>query len=207
TGGWAALPTPLLTPPGAFRATYDWLPAVLESILLAQTRIHENPVMSSLRPYILLRELYDANPLGPSTGILDREGERRLTEWLRDGRTASGVASRVPSIAEAGTADERAEAAKQWLATNGGLAGTHFMAAGRDRAPGGGSFSEIISRDQASQGPIFRDLAPDIFHMVRELDGMVDRALERSRQAEAPAQDLGGAPQSTQIHMPDGGVF
>lgn len=206
-GNWAAFPNPLLTPPGSFRATYDWLPAVLESILLAQTRVHETPVMASLRPYVLLREIYDSNPLGTSTGILDKEGERRLAEWLRDGRTASGIPSRVPAIAQASTAEERAEAAKQWLTQIGDLAGTHFMGRGQSGAPGGGSFSEIASRDQASQTPIFRDLAPDIFQMVGELQGMVDRALQRSQQAEAPVQDLGGAPKSTSIQMPDGGVF
>src|SRR5690606_25715971 len=141
-------------------------PAVLESILLAQTRVHETPVMASLRPYVLLREIYDSNPLGTSTGILDKEGERRLAEWLRDGRTASGIPSRVPAIAQASTAEERAEAAKQWLTQIGDLAGTHFMGRGQSGAPGGGSFSEIASRDQASQTPIFRDLAPDIFQMV-----------------------------------------
>lgn len=206
-GNWAAFPNPLLTPPGAFRATYDWLPAILESILLAQTQIHEAPVMASLRPYILLRELFDSNPLGTSTGILDKEGERRLTDWLRDGRTASGQSSRVPAIAQAATPEDRATAAKQWLATIADLAGTHFMAAGRDGAPGGGSFSEISSRDQASQTPIFRDLAPDIFRMARELTQMVDRALARSQQAAPAAPDLGGAPQTTSIAMPDGGVF
>lgn len=206
-GSWVGFPNPLLTPPSAFQATYDWLPAVLESILLAQTRIHEAPVMGSLRPYILLRELYDANPLGASTGILEAEGERRVTAWLRSGRTASGLPSRVPSIAAAETIADRAEAAREWLGVIGRLAGEHFMAPGQDGATGGGRFAEITTRDQASQTPIFRDLAPDIFAVARELTQLVDRAEQRAEAGEQAKQDLGGSPQSTRIEMPDGGVF
>ncbi|MFW6598190.1 tubulin-like doman-containing protein [Propionibacteriaceae bacterium Y2011] len=206
-GNWSSFPHPLLTPPGAFKATYDWLPAVLESVMLAQTQIHEAPVMGSLRPYVLLRELYDSNPLGVSTGILDKEAERRLTEWFRSGRTASGQPSRVPSIAAATTIEERATATREWLTVIKDLAGVHFLPAGRDGAPGGGSFSEITTRDQASQTPIFRDLAPDIWHVMRSLLQIVDTAEERAKQVEQPKQSLGGTPQSTTIEMPDGGVF
>ncbi|XSS42416.1 tubulin-like doman-containing protein [Propionibacteriaceae bacterium Y1685] len=206
-GNWAGFPYPMLTPPSAFKATYDWLPAVLESILLAQTQIHEAPVMASLRPYILLREIYDSNPLGQSTGILDREAVKRLQDWLPEGKTASGLPSRVPKIAQAQTMEERVEAAKEWLKVIGDLAGTHFMTAGRDGAKGGGSFSDIATRDQASQTPIFRDLAPDIHQMAAELIKLIDQAKARVEAGEQPAQELGGAPQDTTIAMPDGGVF
>ncbi|MDN5726544.1 MAG: hypothetical protein L0G99_11525, partial [Propionibacteriales bacterium] len=206
-GNWAGFPYPMLTPPSAFKATYDWLPAVLESILLAQTQIHEAPVMASLRPYILLREVYDSNPLGQSTGILDREAVKRLQEWLPEGKTASGLPPRIPKIAQAQTMDERVESAKEWLEVIRGLAGVHFMAPGRDGAKGGGSFSDISTRDQASQTPIFRDLAPDIHVMAGELIKLVDEAKRRVEAGEPPAQEPGGAPKDTTIAMPDGGVF
>ena len=81
-GHWLNFPNPLLTPPSAFIATYDWLPAVLESILLAIAQSHEPPVMRSLRPYSVLRELYDAHSQDPASGIVELSASEVLREFL-----------------------------------------------------------------------------------------------------------------------------
>ena len=81
-GQWLNFPNPLLTPPSAFIATYDWLPAVLESILLAIAQSHEPPVMRSLRPYGVLRELYDAHSQDPASGIVELSARRSAARVL-----------------------------------------------------------------------------------------------------------------------------
>ncbi len=174
---WVAFPHPLLTPPDRFRARSDWLPAVLESYLLAVARVQQAPVMSSLRPYQLLRELYDNSELGPAGGIVDVSAVARLAGWLATGST-SGMPSRIPTVAEAGTLDERRQAAKDWLTGPGGpgdLAAQHFLP---PKTPGqaGGSFSTIDTRQQAAATPYFRDLATDVEWATARLATVLDEA-------------------------------
>lgn len=204
---WHAFPNPLLTPPERFKAPYDWLPAVMESILLAFARSHERPVMGSMQAYHTLRGLFDASPHGPASGIVERSGKQLLLTWLRDGDIGSGATSRVADAQAATTADERARAAKDFLDKIAELASVHFMAPGDRGASGGGTFSVLEDRNTASQTPIFRDSAPDVFWATRELSGMIEEALAR---VHAPTQSYGGTPaqpQAKTVHIPDGGVF
>ncbi len=176
---WVAFPHPLLTPPNRFRARYDWLPAVLESHLLAVARVQQPPVMSSLKPYLLLRELYDDSELGPAGGIVEISAVNRLAAWLRQG-SASGMPSRIPPVAAATTAEERRDAAKAWLTGPDGphdIAVKHFLPPQDPGAPGG-TFSVITSRKQAAKTPFFRDLAADVAAVTPRLAGLLDRAYE-----------------------------
>ncbi len=206
---WLEFPNPLLTPPQRFKASYDWLPAILESILLAMSRSHQNPVMGSLRPYRALRGVFDANPLGPAEGIVERSGKEVLTRWLRDGDIGSGAKTRIPDAQSAIDAQGRYDAASAFVTQIGELAAVHFMAPGEDGAPGGGTFSVVDDRGVASQMPIFADLAPDVHWAMQEIGRMLDEALTLATQ---PAQQTTYQPiQGTgpsQIEMPGaGGVF
>src|SRR5215208_496351 len=98
-GHWLNFPNPLLTPPSAYIATYDWLPAVLESILLAIAQSHEPPVMRSLRPYGVLRALYDAHSPDPASGIVELSAADVLRDFLANGAGAPGMAPRLETIA------------------------------------------------------------------------------------------------------------
>ena len=93
----------------------DWLPAVLESSLLAIARSHERPVMASLKPYQLLRDLYDDSPNLRRSGIQGVSGEDALLTWLTDGAAAPDGASRVLGRGGATSPDERAAAVDRWL--------------------------------------------------------------------------------------------
>lgn len=174
---WLAFPHPMLTPPDVFLCRQDWLPAVLESILLAYARCHEEPVMASLRPYRALRATCDAGQFDPSGGLAALAGSQRLTAWLRAGTSPSGGVSRIPDVADARTPEERADRARQWLRRPLDLASVTFMAPGQDGAPGGGEFSTIVSRRQAGATPIYRDLAPDVRRACGRISAMVDEAL------------------------------
>lgn len=202
---WIGFPNPLLTTPQQFLAKYDWLPAVLESVLIAIARVTDAPELSSLRPYACLRGLYDGNAGGPAAGITPLSGRELLAEWLRSG-SSPGRESRIPALAAATTAEERHQLAKDWLVGDkgpGALAGVHFLSAGTDGAPGGGTFSEVDSRGQSAQAPIFRDLAPDIWWATRQLATLIDQAFEDQQSSTGSA----GTPTGPRIDMPEGEVF
>jgi len=209
TTSWVGFPNPLLTPPTSKGfATYDWLPAVLESILLAITRAHEAPVMGSLRPYRLLRELSDAGSQEPAGGLLGGSAKNIIGAWLATGATAGGMPSRVPNAASAQTGQERVELTRVWLQGIEKLAGEQFLAAGESGATGGGAFSAITSRAQASSTPIFHDVAGDVFVEVREILGMLDEALAVGSGAGLAPTAAQAAPERPEdFTLPEGGVF
>ncbi|MDO5683577.1 MAG: hypothetical protein Q4G46_12230, partial [Propionibacteriaceae bacterium] len=205
---WLAFPHPLLTPPERFKAPYDWLPAVLESVLIAMARSHQNPVMSSMQPYRALRGLFDASPLGPATGIVERSGKQAFVDWLADGDIGSGATSRAPGAAEATDPTARAEAARTFLTTIRDLAGVHFMAPGEDGAPGGGTFSVIDDRAVAAQAPIFRDVAGDVHWACGELLTMLSDAERDALNPVARSEQGPLVVEAKRLDMPDiGGAF
>ncbi|MBS9533711.1 hypothetical protein KIH27_08945 [Mycobacterium sp. M1] len=205
SGQWLNFPNPLLTPPSAFQAAYDWLPAVLESILLAIAQSHEPPVMNSLRPYTVLRGLYDAHSQDPASGIVELSAAGLLRDFLRDGTTAAGVTSRVPTVAAAQTPDERAEAAVAWLTTIRDVA-AQYLPADAPGAAQGGAFTTVPTRGTASKTPIFRDLAPEVYSATESLIKLVQRAAEALASgvttSGAGLFDDGGG-----VVIPEGGTF
>lgn len=202
SGQWLAFPNPLLTPPAQFIATYDWLPAVLEAILLAVAYSHQPPVMSSLRPYHVLRELFDANSQDPASGIVQLSAVDRLTVFLDDGASGRGLVSRIPEIAVTTTASERAEATVQWLATVRAVAG-EYLPPDSPGAREGGAFTTIGTRRKASRAPIFRDIAPDVFWATETLIELTRQAAARV----ASGRDGRTAADSQRVVIPDGGSF
>ncbi|WP_458318518.1 tubulin-like doman-containing protein [Mycolicibacterium brisbanense] len=203
---WLAFPNPPLTPPSAFTASYDWLPAVLEGILLAIATSHEPPVMRSLRPYGVLRELYDSHSQDPASGIVELSAAGLLRDFLRSGSSAQGVTSRVGPIAAAQTPEERRAAAETWLGSVRDVA-AQYLPADTPGATPDGAFTTITTRSKASKTPIFRDVAPDVYWATDALIKLVNReadALARGEQAGAAAflDDVGGS-----VVIPDGGTF
>jgi len=208
SSSWLDFPNPLLTPPARFLANNDWLPAVLESVLLAMARSHESPVMSSMAPYRALRAIYDASPEKPASGILEVSAKAVLTDWLRTGNTGTGWQSQVADTGPDVSIDARAKHAISWLTTVRELTGQHYVAPGRDGATGGGVFSTITLRDQASQTPIFRDIAEDVYWAAGELIDLVEECTLRAERPEyaepVPTMNAPSAPAQT-FRIPDMG--
>jgi hypothetical protein len=204
-GHWLNFPHPLLTPPSAFIATYDWLPAVLESILLAIAQSHEPPVMRSLRPYGVLRELYDAHSQDPASGIVELSAADVLSDFLATGAGAPGMVPRIETIAAAHTPAERATAAVEWLSSVRDVAAQYLPSDMPGTWPGG-VFTSIPTRSTASKTPIFRDLAPDVFWATEALI----RLLQRKAAALAPGRATAGAgvlDDVGPVAIPKGGTF
>lgn len=208
SGQWLAFPDPMLTPPDRFVAEYDWLPAVLESVLVAIAAAMREPLFSSLRPFSLLRALYDDRPESATaaTAFSQLAAERKLVEWLRTGRGAAG-SSRVVLTNEAdGSIDDRAGAAAGWLERITEFATEHYLPA-REGGTGRGSFSAITQRRQASATPIFRDLAGDVVAMTVDLRNIVQQARVRAHDSQLQAgTQPGGRSDSTEFQPPSAGM-
>ena len=203
TRQWLPFPHPLLTPPSEFLADYDWLPAVLESVLLAIAQSHQPPVMTSMQPYRALRHIFDSAQENSTTGPEARTllaGHRNLADWLRTGDSGTGLASVVKDTGEGLGIDERAERASAYLRDYAGFVSQHFMApgdavvAGVPPARGGGVFSVIGVRAQAAKTPFFRDLAPDVYWAANELLALMPSAVAAAKR---PPQTNGAAPLPT----------
>jgi hypothetical protein len=191
----------LLTPPSAFAAKYDWLPAVLESILLAIAQSQQPPVMSSLRAYQVLRGLFDASSQQPVSGIMEFSALGRLRDFLATGSSAPGVVSRIEEVAAATTLDERVSAIETWLTKVRGIAAEYLPASTRGAAPDG-AFGAITTRAKAGKTPIFRDLAPDVYWATDTLIRLLHEAATTGHGAAAELAD-----DAEQVVIPEGGTF
>ena len=195
---WLAFPNPLLTPQSEFLADYDWLPAVLESVLLAIAQSHKPPAMSSMAPYRALRHIYDAGAENPSSGLDQRQlaATVNMANWLRTGESGTGVASAIPDSGPGMPIRDRAEKLRAYFAYQHEFVSKNYMEPGQGATPGHagaegtGVFARITVRQQASKTPIYRDIAPDVFWATGELLGLLEAAVvlaEQGSPAPAPA--------------------
>ena len=161
---------------------------MLESILLAIAQSHEPPVMRSLRPYGVLRALYDSHSQDPASGIVELSARDVLRDFLMSGAGAPGMAPRLETIAAAQTPVERATAAVEWLSNVRDVAAQYLPADMLGATPGG-VFTSIPTRSTASKTPVFRDLAPDVFWATEALI----RLVQREAAALAPDRATAGA--------------
>nr|WP_232542096.1 tubulin-like doman-containing protein [Nocardia bovistercoris] len=199
-GRWRDFPHPMLTPPDQLVGPNDWLPAVLESILLAMAHSHDAPVLDSMRPYRALRAIYDDSLYDPvNSSITTRSANTLVIEWLASGVTRSGTPP-VDDIASGSDPKQRADALIRWYSGVREFCGRVYLPRGVDGAAGGGQFSTIGNRELASQTPLFRDLAPDVHHVLGTLMTLVESCVPLARAAEYPdrpqAGSASGSPQS-----------
>lgn len=201
---WLDFPNPLLTPPAEFIASYDWLPAVLEGILIAIAQSHEPPVMRSLRPYTVLRSLYDSHSQEPASGIVELSADGLLRDFLAGTATAPGVSTRIPALAAAQTPEDRLAAAEQWLTSVRDVA-AQYLPTGSPGAVPDAAFAAIATRSKAAKTPVFRDLAPDVYWAT---DTLIKRLqLAASALAQGGAGTAALLDDGSQVVIPEGGTF
>ncbi|MGW5152492.1 tubulin-like doman-containing protein [Rhodococcus koreensis] len=203
---WLDFPHPMLTPPQRLVGPNDWLPAVLESVLLAMAHSHHRPVMASLRPYRALRRIYDSSPNDPAGGLRSRSAMDSVVGWLRTGETRTGWPP-VEGLEPGNTVAERGTAAVEWLTRVREFCDREFLPPGGQGPAGGGRYCTIVSREQASRTPLFRDLAPDVHAVTKELIELVEHCVPMAEQPE-PKQTVPPVLEpDNRFDIPDGGMF
>jgi len=176
---WLSFPDPLLTPPDRFRGgDFDWLPAVLESQLIAIAQVNSPPMLASLAPYRRLRETYDSSADGGVSalgGALsgDLAGETVLAEWMRTGETPTGGRN----VFNGQDPEERRDAVRNWLTQQQATMSQLFA-------------SPVTSRREAASTPLFRDISDDAVWALEEIERLLVPALARATAADGP--DLEG---------------
>ncbi|MGP5497421.1 tubulin-like doman-containing protein [Corynebacterium flavescens] len=186
---WVSFPHPLLIPPAKMIKNSDWMSSVIESVLIAYANvqsIENGKIANSLRPYHLLRGLYDdGEESANSGGVTAHPAIARLTEFLatgyRPGRDVAGT-----------SIDDRYAAFVQEL--DKFLSGAaHFVPGYGSALPGQAQankpFAEIRSREIASQTPYYRDLAADVVGLIPRMRSFLD-------QAKVAAPNWGSAPEA-----------
>ncbi|MGL5405799.1 MAG: tubulin-like doman-containing protein [Propionibacteriaceae bacterium] len=182
---WMPFPNPMLTPQGAFPSArmveaqqvralidLDWLPAVLESLMLSMVNCSGDPELRSRQPYIALRRLYDEAKGGPTQGSNVVSGEIVLEKWLISGSSPSGTVGRVTGD----SIDEREANALQFIQ------GTRQTMA---RLFGPGARYDAI-RDQQilATAPMMRDVYQDVLWACDRIDALIRPAAESARRSE-----------------------
>ncbi|HHX47973.1 MAG TPA: hypothetical protein GX718_11475 [Brevibacterium sp.] len=168
TDRWVEFPNPLLTPPRRFHAADDWLPSVLESSLLAMTRYSDAPVGASLRPYQVLRRLWDQDPTGPtdvSSGMLELAGRDNLEMWVRGQVTIPAGSSPVQN---ADNPQDRAAAALDYLTSMVRRVETEYVKPDYG-ASSEGKHARLSNRREVVAAPFFRSIAPDVVAAARQM--------------------------------------
>lgn len=180
-GEWVEVPAPMLTPPSHMIAPNAWLPAVLESCLLAYLRV-EHEGLDAFRPWRALRRWADDSVNGPQESFGRATSvETALAELLGEG-SLDGL---TPVIDLAGApAEERrrlllgfADAVLTDLDQN--------YLPGSGKADGPGHWTNYRRRELLATTPLTVDLAEE---MHRELS-----AVREILAAVEPTGAVGGA--------------
>lgn len=187
-GQWLAFPNPLLTPPAKFYSPSDWLPAILESFLLALAQA-QGSHLKSVAPYTELRSLYDDDPVGPTKlegGMTQLAAQRHLADWI-NGRS-EWFGSAVSAVNQSTDPTTKTNAAIAYLGSVNRQVEAEYVPA-RTTQPGQqhqakGSFSLIADRRTASRTPFVRDLAEDIMWATTQLAELLRRAHASSHQTQ-----------------------
>ncbi|HZK32477.1 MAG TPA: hypothetical protein VFC72_06160, partial [Corynebacterium sp.] len=180
---WVRFDTPLLTPPTRMRTSFDWLPALLESLPMAWAKAQQAPELSSLDPYLALRRMWDSGS-EPQSEITATTGYDLLREWLHSGHRIGGeeaVHLMVPGTGPEATAEQRHQAAVDWVRGQGQNA---FTLVPTSQLPGSTppssrkrELADITDRQTAMQVPQLADIALDVVKMTEAVITALDEAL------------------------------
>ncbi|GAB3078796.1 tubulin-like doman-containing protein [Corynebacterium aquatimens] len=210
SGKWLSFQAPLLTPPRAMGWYKNYLPAVLESSIMAWARISEQPELSSIQPYLVLRSMWDDAPAPTdwnNTGSLSvvqqdivnpTKGQRILRDWLWEGKGPSQEVEMVPGTSRTKTTPEqRLAAAREFIRQEREIAVAYSPAAGTSDDGFIGNtqenpYGDVRRLDVAMQLPLYADLARDIVAAMDDIAFSLDLA-ERSRNGFGAASG-GGMP-------------
>jgi hypothetical protein len=174
-GEWVSFPDPLLTPIDFLTHAGDRLAAVLESMPIALAACHGSARLEPLRPYRLLRQIWDDSRYEPQHLRGAIAADRLIGLWVRQAKTASGAPGNPKLIGlDTHTPQERQavllESCRQLR--------KHvepYLAPGQLGTSGIGEFSVLRSGRQLAAVPFFHEIAPDAYSMLGELADVIKR--------------------------------
>lgn len=182
---WVAFPAPMLTPPSRMITANAWLPAVLESSLLAYLRVGEDG-LQAFRPWRVLRRWADASVNEPQiafgvTTPVDETVSTLLGRGQVDGLTpAAGIDQLTdPEL-------RREKLLSYCDVILGDLEQNYLPGPGKADEPG--HFTNYRRRSLVETTPLTIDLAQDMHDELSRVRGVVASA--------PPASDLGASPTS-----------
>jgi len=172
---WVAFPHPLLISDEDFQAPTDVLGAVLLSSLVALARCHQYPGLDPLRPYTMLRRMWDntINGSRPDDPALLLAAARPMTSWLRTGETPPGAPVPKAGTLVTPTPEDRRANLQTTLEQVREKIGKMYLSPGQLGAAGGGDFSQLDRPDQLSRVPLYHELAPDVYSVLGRLIELV----------------------------------
>ena len=172
-GEWAEVPAPMLTPPSRMIAPNAWLPAVLESCLLAYLRV-EHEGLDAFRPWRALRRWADDSINGPRESFGRATSvETALAELLGEG-SIDGLTP-VIDLADA-SAEERRQLLLGFVDAVLTDLDQNYLP-GPGKADGPGHWTNYRKRDLVLTTPLTVDLAEEMRHelsSVRDILAVVE---------------------------------
>lgn len=170
---WIPFPAPMLTPPSRMIVSTAWLPAVLESSLLAYVEADEKG-LEAFRPWTVLRKWADAGQLGPMVS-LDGGGEdsRVLATLLGTGTI---VPEMRPVVDLSGTTDpeERRALLLEHCGKVADVLDQRFLpGAGKREHPQ--VFANFRLREQVATTPLTVDLAEEMRSELLALRSILEK--------------------------------
>lgn len=183
---WLNFEAPLLTTPDRMKIALDWLPAILESAGLAWAGLREGYDItdSPIRPYQVLRSLYDDDKDGPTDSSRTLNAVRLLNDWLFEGVTgALSTTFQETQFSPAGaTAEDRRDNAIAYLEKLHGVAEAYtpmdILTKGGLRSGVDHPYGDVRDRHIAANLPLLADIAPDVLVMSSTLIELISTAYE-----------------------------
>lgn len=163
--GWISFPHPMLTSPDRFFAS-EWLPAVLESMLLAYVDASRTGDDSSFHPFRVLRQYADNASKPYESALEPRHDEVVLSALVRDGKFA-GVMPPYFGAAESTPEARQKKLASffEWLKTE---IDTTFMP-GFGKPEGRNAWTNYSTRALVETSPLNIDIADECVIQLEEL--------------------------------------
>jgi hypothetical protein len=159
-----------------FRTPNDILGAILLSSLTALARSHQFAELDPLRPYTVLRRMWDDTVTGrdPHESALMLAAAPLMRAWLRTAATPPGApAPRPDALPPPADPEKRRNDLLDKLERLQAHLGRQYLAPGQLGAAGGGDYSLLDHPEALSRVPLFHEIAPDVYVVVKQLVELV----------------------------------
>lgn len=171
---WVSFPAPMLTPPSRMIVSTAWLPAVLESSLLAYIEADEKG-LAAFRPWTVLRRWADTAELAPTLSLDGGTADSKIIgTLLGTGQIAEGLTSVAP-LAGLTDPEERRAALLDYCSKVAEVLDQRFL-------PGPGKrdhpqvFANMKHRSQVATTPLTIDLATEMREELLALHQVISTA-------------------------------